>query len=251
MPDEVQTPPPAAGATDQKLSRGEVLRILMMAGFIVAGLLLLRATPWGRQMTFGNVQRMREWLAQWGSWAWLVFLTLGTLLLAVGFPRMLLSVIAGAMFGVLPGTLLAELVTTISAIPAFYYTFFLGREMVTRRMGGRLQKFNRLLERHGFMVLLLIRLCPVGNAFITNCLAGLSAIRFRAYLLASAVGFLPMTFLCALMGGSFSVHSPLLLWSSLSLFIVFILFFIWYFQHSPLARDVMDIMRDRDRQRDH
>jgi uncharacterized membrane protein YdjX (TVP38/TMEM64 family) len=186
---------------------------------------------------------LRQWLDQWGRWSWLIFVMAGTALLSAGFPRLLLSVIAGAMFGVILGTVLAEAVTTISAIPAFYYTYFLGRDMVARRLGGRLQKFNGLLERHGFMVMLLIRLCPVGNAFITNCLAGMSAIRFGSYLAASAIGFLPMTFIFVLLGGGFAAHFQLRLWCSAGLLLGFSLFFIWYFRHSTLAREVMEIVR--------
>lgn len=233
-------------AAPEKMNRGEIVRILLTATVILGGVLYLRHTPWWRQLAGGNAELFRRWLAQWGAWAWAGFLLIGTGLLSVGFPRLALSAIAGALFGVFYGTVLAELATTLSAIPAFYYTLFVGRDMVTRRLGGRLQKFNALLEQHGFMVMLLIRLCPVGNSFITNCLAGLSAIRFNAYLLASAIGFLPLTFIFAYFGGGIVGHSSLHLVFSVGLFAAFSLIFLWYFRHSPLAREIMAIMRDPD-----
>lgn len=238
--------PPCDGTplNANRMNWSEIFRLILLAAIIIGALVLLRATPLGRKMTMENIPLMRAWLSRWGGWAWLVFTVLGTLLLSFGFPRVVLAGIAGAMFGIVKGTLLATLVTTVSAIPPFYYSLFLGREIVMRRLGGRLQRFNALLEHHGFMVILLIRLCPVGNSFVTNCLAGLSAIRFRSYLFASALGFLPMTIICALFGESLAGHSAGRLWIAGGLMVAFSLLFTWYFRRSTLARDVMEVMRD-------
>lgn len=232
----------------RRFNRGEILRIVLIGLFIVGVLVLMRVTPMGRLMSFKhlreNIHLIRDWLKPWGAWAWVVFMVLGTVILSFGFPRVMLSAIAGIMFGVVIGTILAELVTTISAIPPFYYTMFLGREMVERRLGGRLQRFNALLEHHGFKVLLIIRLCPVGNAFVTNCLAGLSAIPFRAYLLSSALGFLPMTVIYAWLGESLLDNSASQTLCSLGSLVACTLLFGLYFRRSSLARDVMAIMRE-------
>lgn len=243
--DETQANAVAAGP--EKIKPGEIGRVIVMATVIVGAALLLRMTPWGRQWT--DATKIQAWLHQWGPWAGTLYVVLGTVLLSFGVPRVLFSMVGGAMFGVFYGTLLASVVTTISAIPPFYYTRFLGREVVARRMGGRLQRFNAMLEHHGFMVILLLRLCPVGNAFIMNCLAGLSRIRFRSYIGASGVGFLPMTVIFVIFGSSMlgggsasSFHIKLI--SGAGLLIAFSLLFIWYFKHSSLARDVMSIMRE-------
>lgn len=228
---------------------GDVVRILLTAAFILVGVLLLRNTPWGQQIIHSDASLFRRWLAPWGAWAWAGFILIGTGLLSLGFPRLAFSAVAGAIFGVFYGAILAEIATTLSAIPAFYYTYFVGRDMIIRRLGGRrLQKFNALLERHGFMVMLLIRLIPVGNSFVTNCLAGLSAIRFSSYITASAIGFLPLTFICAYLGGGLVSHSKFPIFCSVGLFAAFSIVFMWYFRHSPLAREITAIMRDEDSQ---
>lgn len=243
-PQPLELQPGPAPATSAKLKRGEVIRIVLIGAFIVASLILLYATPLGHKISFSNMRGIQQWLTQWGAWAWAVFLVLGTVLLSFGFPRMLFSAIAGVMFGVFKGTLLAEVVTTVSAILPFYYTMYLGREIVERRLGGRLQRFNALLAHHGFKVILLIRICPVGYAFLTNCLAGLSAIRFRSYMLASALGFLPMTFFCAWLGEALASHSLAKTLLSGGMLVACSLLFGWYFRRSTLARDVMEVMRD-------
>ena len=103
----------------------------------------------------------------------------------------MLAAIAGTMFDIVTGVILAQAATTLASIPAFYYTHIVGRELVVRRMGPRLKQFDELLKNRGFHVLLLIRLCPVGNAFITSCVAGVSAIPLRVFIVSSFLGFLP------------------------------------------------------------
>lgn len=78
---------------------------------------------------------------------------------------------------------------------------------------------------------------------VTNCLAGVSAIRFRSYLSASIVGFLPLNFIFALIGSGMTADFHLRLWTGAGLLVTLSLFLVWYFRHSTLARDVQDVLR--------
>jgi uncharacterized membrane protein YdjX (TVP38/TMEM64 family) len=244
---ETATPAREAGArrfAAAGIRRGDVIRVILLAGFLAGAMWLLHATPLGRFVKFHNIARIQEWLKQWGGWAWVVFVAAGTALLALGFPRIVLSAVAGAMFGVLIGTVLALVTTTVAAAPPFFYTQWLGRDMVLRKMGDRLTRLDDLLKEHGFMVLLLIRLCPIGNAFITNCLAGVSAIPFRTYILSSAIGFFPETFIFAVMGAGLAGDFYFRMISGVVLLVVFSLFFIWYFSRYELAVKIIQILRE-------
>lgn len=229
------------------LKAADIIRVLLMAAFIIGAFWLLRATPWGQKITKGDY--LRHLISQGGGWSWAIFTLLGTALVSIGLPRILMALLAGVMFGVLEGTVLAQIVATLAATPAFFYTHFLGRDLFVRKMGGRVRQFDELLKTDGFAAILLLRLCPVGNAFLTNCLAGVSSIPFQTYLSASFIGFLPQTFLYALLGallGSTSTaHSPLKMGFTIGLFVVFSLFFLWYVKHSKLAREVVRILRDK------
>ena len=136
------------------------------------------------------------------------------------------------MFGVVLGTLWSQVAMTLAILAPFLYSRHLGRELVARRMGRRLQRFDDLLGQHGFMVVLLIRLCPVGNNFLTNYLAGVTAIPLGTFLAASFVGYLPESFIFALLGSGFADHPQLRLWGGAILLAAFSLFFIWYFRRS-------------------
>jgi uncharacterized membrane protein YdjX (TVP38/TMEM64 family) len=222
---------------------GDIGRVLMLAGFLIISTWLLTLTPWGRGAVFDRVAQLHQWLAQWGVWAWLGFAAVGTGLVSIGFPRIILAAVGGAMFGVVLGTLWSTVAAALAILAPFLYSRHLGRELVARRMGKRLQRFDELLGQHGFMVVMLIRLCPVGNNFLTNYLAGVSAIPLRTFLTASFLGYLPQSFIFALLGSGFGDHPRMRLWGGAVLAAAFSLFFIWYFRRSKEGAKILSAMR--------
>jgi uncharacterized membrane protein YdjX (TVP38/TMEM64 family) len=224
---------------------GDIGRVLLLAGFLALSTWLLTLTPWGKGATFDRVAQLQQWLAQWGVWAWLVFAVVGTGLVSIGLPRIVLAAVGGAMFGVIVGTLWSQVAMTLAILAPFLYSRHLGRDLVARRMGRRLQRFDELLGQHGFMVVLLIRLCPVGNNFLTNYLAGVTTIPLATFLAASFIGYLPESFIFALLGSGFADHPQLRLWGGAGLLVVFSLFFIWYFRRSKEGAKILAVMRGR------
>lgn len=241
MSSQATQQPPARPS--RSLSGGEVLRVLMLAVFIVGAFLLIRATPWGRDATSGNVDRFRDWLKQWGDWSWIAFLVVGTGVVSIGFPRILLAAIAGALFPLGWGIVLAQIAMTLAAAPGYYYTRFTGRQMAVRRMGNRLQKFDGLIKTHGFVVFLLIRLCPIGNAFLTNCIAGVSGVGFGDFIGATFLGYLPETAIFALLGGGL-VGGSVKMWTGVTLLVLFSLGFALFFKKSAFAAQILSILRE-------
>jgi uncharacterized membrane protein YdjX (TVP38/TMEM64 family) len=215
----------------------------MLAGFLIVSTWLLTLTPWSRGATFERVVQLQQWLAQWGVWAWLAFAAVGTGLVSIGLPRIILAAVGGAMFGVVLGTLWSTVAAALAILAPFLYSRHLGRELVARRMGRRLQRFDDLLGQHGFMVVLLIRLCPVGNNFLTNYLAGVTAIPLGTFLTASFLGYLPQNLIFALLGSGFTDHPHLRLWGGIGLLVAFSLFFLWYFRRSKEGAKILAAMR--------
>jgi uncharacterized membrane protein YdjX (TVP38/TMEM64 family) len=215
----------------------------MLAGFLILSAWLLSLTPWGHGATSDRVAQLQRWLAQWGVWAWLAFAVAGTGLVSIGFPRIILAAVGGAMFGVALGTLWSTVAAALAILAPFLYSRHLGRELVARRMGGRLQRFDDLLGQHGFMVVLLIRLCPVGNNFLTNYVAGVSAIPLGTFWAASFIGYLPQSLIFALLGSGFADHPHLRLWGGAALLAAFSLFFLWYFRRSKEGSKILAAMR--------
>lgn len=135
-----------------------------------------------------------------GALGWLAFVAGAGLLTAVGLPRQIPAFIGGYVFGVVWGTALAALGAVLGCAMSFLYSRFLGRDLVRKRFGRRIKAFEEFVNTSPVTMTILIRLMPVGNNTITNLLAGLTSIRLAPYLLGSAIGYLPQTFIFALIG---------------------------------------------------
>jgi uncharacterized membrane protein YdjX (TVP38/TMEM64 family) len=70
----------------------------------------------------------------------------------------------------------------------------LGRDFVDQLLGGRLQSLDQRLRERGFVSLLVVRLVPLFPFNGVNFGCGFTSIRVRDYVLATAIGIVPGTF---------------------------------------------------------
>jgi uncharacterized membrane protein YdjX (TVP38/TMEM64 family) len=143
----------------------------------------------------------------------LVFVVLEAAITLLFLPRAAGAVVAGALFGIAAGTLLTWLAMMLGAVVAFW----IGR--AGRRAGGQLGRFasdrrrarigpwverlNRWMERRGSIAVLYSRLIP-GMPFTSiNYAAGMTTMRWRPFVVATALGVLPNAYLLVALGGSF------------------------------------------------
>jgi pyruvate/2-oxoglutarate dehydrogenase complex dihydrolipoamide dehydrogenase (E3) component/uncharacterized membrane protein YdjX (TVP38/TMEM64 family) len=105
----------------------------------------------------------------------------------------LLTLAAGAVFGLLWGTVLVSFASAIGATVAFLLSRFVLREWVQSRFGARLAAVNRGVERDGPLYLFLLRLTPVVPFFLINLAMGLTPMRARTFYWVSQAGMLAGT----------------------------------------------------------
>ncbi|MBP6814397.1 MAG: FAD-dependent oxidoreductase [Burkholderiaceae bacterium] len=100
----------------------------------------------------------------------------------------LLTLLGGAIFGVVWGTVIVSFASSIGATLSFLSSRYLFREAVQKRFGTRLGAINRGIERDGGFYLVTLRLVPVFPFFAVNLLMGLTPISTRAFYVASQIG---------------------------------------------------------------
>jgi uncharacterized membrane protein YdjX (TVP38/TMEM64 family) len=135
----------------------------------------------------------------------LLFIAVGGVATAVAVPRHIVSFLGGYAFGLALGTALALAATELGCVLAFFYARLVGRPLVAKRLGARVQRVDDFLAANPFSMTLLIRLLPVGNNFATCLAAGVSRVPARPFLLGSLIGYLPQTFVFALAGSGVEV----------------------------------------------
>ena len=121
--------------------------------------------------------------------AGLLFFAIYTLATGLSLPgAAVLTLIAGAVFGLLWGTVIVSFASTIGATLAFLTSRFLLRDWVQQRFGDKLRPINEGVAREGAFYLFALRLVPVFPFVAINLLMGLTPIRTRTYFWVSQLG---------------------------------------------------------------
>jgi len=102
----------------------------------------------------------------------------------------IMTLAAGALFGVLAGTILVSFASTIGATLAFLSSRYVLRDAIEARFDERLKAINAGLERDGPFYLFSLRMIPVFPFFVVNLVMGLTRIRTLTYAWVSQIGML-------------------------------------------------------------
>ena len=105
----------------------------------------------------------------------------------------IMTLAAGAIFGLVHGTILASFAASVGATLAFLVARYLLHDTVQRRFASRMVAINRGVERDGALYLFSLRLVPVFPFFIINLLMALTPIRTWTFYWVSQVGMLAGT----------------------------------------------------------
>ena len=182
-------------------------KLLVLIALLVAAALAVRASPARGWLTPRGIEQLLAALREpW--WAPLAFVGAYTLAAALDFSGLVLTLVGGAVFGFWWGALLNLVGANLGASAAFWVARLLGREGLHALLGDRLStRLDRLAHQAGFAWLLRLRLIPVVPFNLLNFGAGLTAMPWRTYAAATAIGVVPATlvytfFADALLSGS-------------------------------------------------
>jgi len=125
----------------------------------------------------------------------------------------ILTLIAGALFGLLWGTVIVSFASTIGATLAFLASRFVLRDWVQQHFGDRLRPINEGIAREGGFYLFALRLVPAFPFFVINLVMGLTPIRTWTYYWVSQLGMLAGTMVYVYAGtqlGEFRISAGLI-----------------------------------------
>ena len=180
------TPPEKAPAAS---SRGTIVRVAVAVVVVIALVLL------GRQLST-QLPKITAAVDSLGAWGPVVFIATYALACVAFVPASLLTLAAGALFGVVKGTLIVLTGATIGAMAAFLVARYVARDWVAKRVqrDPRFAAIDSAIAEQGRKVVFLLRLSPVIPFNVLNYALGLTKVRAMDYLIAS-VGMIPGTVL--------------------------------------------------------
>jgi len=173
-------------------------RKLLVLGVIVVAAGAFFALGGAQYLSIENLRRLQEsvrafylehpWQAAGGYFLAYVAVT------GLSLPgAAVMTLVGGAVFGLLWGTLIVSFASSIGATLAFLASRFLLRDWVQARFGERLRAINQGVEKEGAFYLFALRLVPAFPFFVINLVMGLTPIRTSTFYWVSQVGMLAGT----------------------------------------------------------
>ena len=178
-------------------SAGSRLTLLLVAVGVAALLAAFR---------FFQVQdllrRSLDWIAGLGPAGVVAFIAIYILSCVFMLPGSVLTLGAGAVFGVVKGSVIVSLASTLGATAAFLVGRYLARDRVGRMIegNGRFRAIDEAVGREGWKIVGLTRLSPAFPFNLLNYAYGITTVSLRDYFFASWIGMLPGTVMYVYLG---------------------------------------------------
>lgn len=145
-----------------------------------------------------------ESLRRKGAWGMIAFVAAYVVACVCLLPGSLLTLGAGAVFGLARGFMLVSLASTLGATASFLIGRFAARDWVAGRAARhpRFAAIDAAVGEEGWRMVGLLRLSPVFPFNLLNYALGLTRVRLRDYLVASWIGMMPGTLLYVWLGAA-------------------------------------------------
>lgn len=151
-----------------------------------------------------------------------------------------MTLAGGFLFGIWTGGALVVVAATIGATIVFLAAKTALADLIRARVGGRIAAMEEGFRANALSYLLVLRLIPVFPFFLVNLAAGLLGVRLGTYVLATALGIIPGTFVYAGLGNGLGavfdaggtpdlglIFKPQVLWPLIGLAVLSLLPMIW------------------------
>ena len=143
-----------------------------------------------------------SWIRHLGAVGYLVYVAVYALGAILLIPGSILTLGAGFAWGLVGGSILVSVASTLGAILAFLIGRYFAREWVASKImkNPGFQRIDKAVAVNGFRIVLLTRLSPVFPFTFQNYAYSFSGVSLRNYALASWIGMIPGTIMYVYLG---------------------------------------------------
>ncbi|PQO33236.1 TVP38/TMEM64 family protein [Blastopirellula marina] len=148
------------------------------------------------------IASLQSWISSLGVWGPVVLTLTYIVATVLLVPGTILTLVAGAIYGLGVGTVIVSIGSTIGASLCFLIARYAARERVARwaQRYPLFQAIDSAIGEGGWKIVALLRLSPAIPFNVQNYLYGLTPVRFWPYVTASWLAMLPGTFLYVYLG---------------------------------------------------
>ena len=175
----------------KNISRVVGVAVPLVFGLVVGRLL----APW--------LPQFAAWVHIMGVWAPLAFVGAYVAIVVLMLPAFLLTIVAGAVFGVVEGVALVITGAVIGGTLAFLLGRYVARDFVAKRVAQnpKLSAIDRVIGEDGLRLVFLLRLSPAVPFVLTNYALGVTRVKLRDFVLGT-FGLVPIVLVYAAFGSA-------------------------------------------------
>lgn len=178
------------------------LRLAILIVVLVALLGLASAWSWSPLSQWLDAARITDAVEQMGQSIGPFAAILGfSLALTLAVPLTFLTLVAVVAFGPTAGFFYSIAGAILGASISFGMGVMLGRDVLQRLGGVRVNHISRRLAKHGVLSVIAVRMVPIAPFAVVNMIAGATHLRLRDLLLGTAIGMTPGTLGMTLFAG--------------------------------------------------
>jgi uncharacterized membrane protein YdjX (TVP38/TMEM64 family) len=148
-----------------------------------------------------------DWIGKLGPWGPVIFVGIYIVATVFFIPGSVLTLGAGAVFGVGLGSVCVSISATLGATAAFLVGRYLARDAIARKIekNEKFAAIDRAVADEGWKIVFLTRLSPVFPFTLLNYAFGLTRVKLSHYVLASWLGMIPGTVMYVYLGSLVNV----------------------------------------------
>ena len=176
------------------MSRQQIIKLtlgLLTLTAVLAGLHSLEITP----------QKIQAMLRTSGAWGPIAFVLTFAILQSLAVSAHIFIVSASLVWPAEFAVLLSWLGTLGSGLISFFFARYVARDWVQQRIPPKIQSYDSRLEKSGFITVLLLRFILFTSPVLQLGL-GISSVKFRDFLLGTAIGNLPTVLVVTFASGA-------------------------------------------------
>lgn len=143
-----------------------------------------------------------NWVEQLGPVGPAIFILIYIAACVLFIPGSALTLGAGAIFGVVRGSIIVSVGSTLGATAAFLVGRYIARDWIARKIekNEKFAAIDQAVGSEGWKIVGLTRLSPIFPFSMLNYAYGLTRVSLRDYVLASWIGMMPGTIMYVYLG---------------------------------------------------
>lgn len=171
------------------------MKKLLIVVAVLLAVIVFFALGLHNQLTLDGLKSSLDSFTEWRTSSPLlvggIFFLIYVSVAALSLPgAAIMTLAAGALFGLLWGTVIVSFASSLGATLAFLVSRYVLRDSVESRFGDRLASINDGIAREGAFYLFTLRLIPVFPFFLINLVMGLTSMKAFTFYIVSQLGML-------------------------------------------------------------